>query len=895
MKQAALLVLLAFPAAAQDVYRTVTLDEVTWTGEDKPRFARSLIAREVRGWPQPQVRTKEAEAWLGLPFVSAWGDAALRVGDLEVSVKGEPGETVRCEFWLRGPKQDLVRYPFEVTLEEASDDGSDDGMGDFLENRYLAYSWRHALDLPGAAWFRHQKERTAAELEDLGREVPEFKANDLRDVRGKKHDIDRTFDLFSGGRALAENLALDEVIEGGGDEVGTIRVTDLEGITVPEIEWEELLVDPKRSLDPLAAFVPADQHAIYFPSFPSLVRVLDELRAEGAVVLELMDGSSEDAGTQARYEKQLCLPLDQVARVLAGTLVKRVAVTGGDPYFRTGTDVAVLFESPNPDALLDAIHLRQFKAVEGIEGAQVVSGQLASLAYSGVHTPDRAICSYAARLGDVVVVANSMASLARLEEVHSGQAEAMSVLPEYHWFRERYRRGEREDAFVMVTDAAIRRWASPQWRIANSRRVRAAAWMADRQAARIHDRSLGRVDHVDLPVRSQTYGTPAFLTPIAELEVDYVNEKEAEGYRRFRGRYMALWREVFDPAGLRIIVEEDTLDLDLTVRPLAIRSNYRELIELTEGATLAPTAGDAHEGTALHFAMALGRESDLFEDIEDFLTDGVFKDAADPLAWLGNDVSIWIENDAEFWQEAMGAEDPQDFLQYNLYRLPIAMRLPSNNPLRLAAFLTGLRSFVEGSAPGLVDFERRNHNDRGYIAIVPEGLEDWVQQPLAVYYASLSDAWVMSFREDVIHKAMDRHAAKQTSDREWIGESASLRLSEGFPQMIGALWGESWRKQRRLLSWRAQPILDEWRSRFPDIDPVEFHAAEFGVRLRGPSGGTYVLDEEWNTTTCTAFGHPGNPLPGPLVPPAIESLSEVELGVAFEEGDGLRARVRLKR
>ena len=58
--------------------------------------------------------------------------------------------------------------------------------------------------------------------------------------------------------------------------------------------------------------------------------------------------------------------------------------------------------------------------------------------------------------------------------------------PEYRFFRTRYPRGaDGETALLILTDATIRRWCGPRWRIASSRRVRTAAALAEMQAANL--------------------------------------------------------------------------------------------------------------------------------------------------------------------------------------------------------------------------------------------------------------------------------------------------------------------------------------------------------------------------------------------------------------------------
>ena len=84
----------------------------------------------------------------------------------------------------------------------------------------------------------------------------------------------------------------------------------------------------------------------------------DQAEIQGTPILHLAEPRSEDARTAERYQKQLCLSLSGLGRLLGPKVVKSVALTGSDPYFRTGTDVAVLFETEKP-AMLEKLLLAQ--------------------------------------------------------------------------------------------------------------------------------------------------------------------------------------------------------------------------------------------------------------------------------------------------------------------------------------------------------------------------------------------------------------------------------------------------------------------------------------------------------------------------------------------------------
>ena len=160
------------------------------------------------------------------------------------------------------------------------------------------------------------------------------------------------YDLFSGGRAISESLQLDRLIREPSQSVQpTVDIKTLEGITTAAIDWKPLLKGADPKLDPLSQFIPADQHALFFPSFAAAIKLSDQARANDALLSRLAQPRSEDADVVGRYERQLGIGLNTVGRLIGPAAIKSIALTGSDPYYSTGTDVAVLFETDHPDVL----------------------------------------------------------------------------------------------------------------------------------------------------------------------------------------------------------------------------------------------------------------------------------------------------------------------------------------------------------------------------------------------------------------------------------------------------------------------------------------------------------------------------------------------------------------
>lgn len=783
--------------------------------------------------------------------------------------------------------------------------------------------------IPGGGWFRRQADEARRILET------EYNVDPAQRPRPFNiPELDTTYDLFTGGRAVSENLQLHRDITAAqprpGDEQvppeELVPVSSITGVTVRAMDFKTRLGESDPALDPLASAIPADQHAVFFPSFEALTAVADETSEDGLPLFRGLGARSEDARLIARYEHQLGLSTRGLARLLGPVAVKSIAITGSDSYFPTGTDVAVLMESANPKGLHDMlapIVIAMRVAPGGVIGAGDVDG----IAYSSIVTPDRAVSSYLAMVGETVVVTNSLHQLKRLAAVKAGAAPSLASLDEYRYFRLRYPRGdEGESAFAVLSDAAIRRWCGPEWRIGASRRLRAAAVLSDITAAHMGElvkgveaphpvpsevpmRTIGQTSLTPAGARSSVYNTLAFLTPIAELGITEVTKDEAAAYERWRDTYQRNWRWAFDPIAIRLGVREDRLSADVTVMPLIFATQYATWMTFSQGAAIGAGSGDPH-GALAHAVAAVNPESPSLKQATGFammMAPGI---EVDPLGWLGQTVSLYADPDP-FWGEMLA--DDEQWFEDNIFRLPIALRAEVKSPLKLTAFLASARAFIEQTSPGNLAWENRTHNGQAYVRVglseqaradAPEEAADG-----AVYYAPMPRAITLSLSEDVLKRAIEREQARRDAagddadaqppasvpePRPWLGESLALQFTREGLNLIEGPGGETLRFQMQKQCWNNLPILNEWRRLFPDKDPAKVHQQVWGVSLVCPASGTYAWNEPFRTMESTSLGHPGEPRPGPQGLGPLESITFGNLGVTFET-DGLRGRAEIDR
>ena len=875
-------------------------------------------------------------AWGGNTWQYASPVAASPSLVFSVHLRAPQGQEVKGRLVLADSNasgMNIVRFVVPAKLAKP------EAKASFLSARVAHYYHLLDRDIPGGAWFRHQARLTSGEMVRSWVQVPRFPREGFLD----------SYDLFTGGRAISENLQLDRVLPQRPGNETPVKVASLQGITIKEIDWKPLVKEARPALDPLASKIPFDQHAVFFPSFQAAAAMSDEASKHDTPVLRLAQPRAEDAGVVERYQRQLGLSLNTLARMLGPTMVTSAALTGSDPSFPLGTDMAVLLETPEPAMLARLLTTRVALAAADIKGAKPASGTIGGVAYHGFVSPDRKISSYIAQLDGAVVVTNSTYQLQRLAAIRGGKAMSLALLPEYKFFRMRYPRGEAdESALIFLSDATIRRWCGARWRIADARRTRARAVLAELQASQAEALARHKVEpgpiHTDLPILgggqlrltpdgvvSSVYGTLDFMTPVGEMAMDEVTKDEADAYAQWRDGYQRNWTWSFDPIGLRISLGKKKLATDLTIMPLILNSEYNNFFEISRGAKFEPAAGDPHKSLA-QLIVALNHESHMFHAAEGFASmtfAGLTKENLS-LGWVGSSISLYADDDP-FWNDLAKVDEEKinDFMTKNVGRLPVGLRVDSTSPLQLALFLSAVRAYVEQTGPGLTRWESLKYKDQGYVRVSAvkgqRGVSPEVEN-MAVYYTTVGGALTVTFSERVLQHAIDRSLdgerraggvslrAEAASHPEanasgspthgspthgspthgWLGSNVALHVDHALLEVANALGRRQYEDRMQVQSWNNLPVLNEWKRLFPDRDPVAVHRELWGVTLVCPGGGKYVWNAKYGTMESTVYGHPGQPKAGPPAPPVLSSFTAGDFGLTLEN-DGLRARVELQR
>jgi hypothetical protein len=607
--------------------------------------------------------------------------------------------------------------------------------------------------------------------------------------------------------------------------------------------------------------------------------------------------------------------------------IRSVALTGGDDDYDLGTDVVILFEVRDPKTFEDRLVRQVVLNAGNDKGVKSDRGEISGMAYRSWRNDDRTVSSYVAAIGGAVVVTNSLAALRNIVEVFQKKRRSLADLDEYRFFRRRYAPGEAgETAFLIQSAATLRRINGPRWIIARSRRIRDLAVLSDLQAEHLKELATGAAESVvlrpELPlstsgevevagaaVRNASVGSPRFMTPVIELEIDRVTRSEADAYERWQAKHKGHAGDGLDSIACRLRADDGGLAVDASLRARVDPGKASEYLDIFKGVKLGPASGDPH-GAVLHAALAFNPQAKplrrLFAAVRGFVPQFTF----DPFEWIGPSIAFYAD-ESPLWDEFanFGSDaEREQFAMQNAWRLPVAVNIEVASALKATAFLAALRTFVEQETPGVTTWETVTYGEHSYVKIGLKNnpqLAPEIAAKAAVYYVLTAESLTVSLNEETITSVLDRLADREAKAAKsqnqanagtgtWLGETFNLDLrAVPFRELI-SLVNREHGKDAAKLSWGNLPILNEWKRLFPNEDPVALHKRLWGVELVCPGGGKYVWNAKRHTMESTVYGHPGEPKEAGVTPPQIRGIRGFAFGLTLEN-QGLRVRAELER
>ena len=405
-----------------------------------------------------------------------------------------------------------------------------------------------------------------------------------------------------------------------------------EAVAVAELE----VPDPPDDvlIEPLATRVPAECLYVRFGSFSNFLWFQDTLsqwRGDLGNLIALKGLSYE---VKRRMEQSLVLEISALARLLGDALVADVAIVGTDVFFQEGGSFGLLFHARNNLLLAGQFtRRRQERLQEG--GVTEEKVTIAGREVSFLSSPDRPfggafscptdgrVRSYYATDGNFHFITRSETLVKRFFETGSGKG-ALGTSKEFRYARSAMPLDRNDTVFVYLSDAFLRGFVGPQFRVETARRIASMADVELVELALLASAAEGKPgDTIEQliaggflppgfgarPDGSRTVleggevfdslrGRRGWFVPVPDVKVEHVTPSEANAYRQFSQLYRSNW-ERLDPISIgfkrhALEHDRDRVVIDARVSPFT-NGNYQRLRERLgppDSRRLAPLPGD---------------------------------------------------------------------------------------------------------------------------------------------------------------------------------------------------------------------------------------------------------------------------------------------------------------
>jgi hypothetical protein len=703
---------------------------------------------------------------------------------------------------------------------------TDDLEGRWALSQGAAFAVQERLS-PGAGFYAFAREATARKYK-----VPSLSLFE----GGRGPDPDqlnrRLFELTTGADAIAESMALRRMRERNFRDKGEriIEISKLQGIDIAEHPWEKMMAGKKPAPEPLARLVPHDNYYLHFKSIVKFLDIGDLMDQWGTTLTRAFEVNSRDYHLKDRLEEQLCLGSTGLARIFGPAVIKGVAITGSDPYIREGSDVTVIFHLANKKAFQRAVEVFIDKARKKWGGnlaeAVLPLGELSGITVEEFKTPRREVSLYRAFVDDFAIYGNSQVGMRRVLEAYRGKRKALADSLDFQYMRTAFRMDDpKEDGFLFLSDPFLRNLVGPALRLKERRRLEGltSLYMATHAALFLawetgklpehHNALLAQAglkaeelfspdgpaifwDAEQKQAFSGVYNTLQFATPLIELPIDKVTEQEERDYNAFRSDYLGLWRQYFDPVGLRVSISKKQARVELYILPLVKSSAYNDLQRRTGGGTipLDPTRFGAK--TVAQLVAHISPQAPERGDVAQLLR--LFGRDLPGLNWLGDWVMVRLDDSdvyaklaeltirRELETEINGDHWGEEFNLF--FQVPLTVGVQVKNRLVFSAFLTAVRAAVMDTLPDGIDWEPMKPAYKGVTLVrirakggLPGELVGKDGTAPAIYYALVEDGWYASLSEaslkELIDRAVERKEGKAAPTKEAVPVNVSLYVS----------------------------------------------------------------------------------------------------------------------
>lgn len=228
------------------------------------------------------------------------------------------------------------------------------------------------------------------------------------------------------------------------------------------------------AVEPLAERVPAECFYIRYGSFNNFLWFRDLSAEHGGDITRMLTLRGIDHNGMLRIEDQLAMKMNQMARMLGGTVIEDQAVIGRDLFFIDGASIGVVIKSANMMLLQTATNADRAKIANSDPEVTLKNIKISGHDVSLLSTADHRIRSFMAVDGQYMLVANSRSIVERFLEVGES-GESLAATPSFRLARELMPLERDDTIFAYFSPQMLQGLVSPEYLIELRRRLYAKA------------------------------------------------------------------------------------------------------------------------------------------------------------------------------------------------------------------------------------------------------------------------------------------------------------------------------------------------------------------------------------------------------------------------------------
>ncbi len=734
----------------------------------------------------------------------------------------------------------------------------------------------------------------------------------------QRNDFDKAPDLYSmttGALAIQESLQLEEMT--GRREIPLehdVSISSLEGPKTKSHPFEEMLKGRTPKTFPAAALVPNDNYYCHFTSISKEIEASDMLKQWGSNLLRAITVTARDSDLPSRYTDQLCIDISALTRLFGDSVIGEIAITGGDPFLREGSDLALIIEV-KVRAVFDLMMKGYIDKTLKLNHDSVISeSEYEKIKIQSVKTADCRISSHSAYLGNYKVYSNSMDTLKLIIDTHSKKRKSMADNLDFKYMRTIFpATSESEDGFIYASDPFIRKLLSARWKIESQRRIICQTHLRSISNAATMFRSEMRkppsmqslIDANYLNSESTicpdkgkysldesgrafctVHNCLGYCTPVSSVAFDNAAKVEAEDYENFVRRYNNYWSRFFDPIGIRFKLG-DRIEVETCILPLIENSIYNRLREIVGGSPVHLNSRLITDGTVASVSGKLNLESNILSGlnrmridtlptlprIEDFIGNNV------SLHFYDSDVLFtFSESGLSMFGSFMGLEEQIMMgLIASSVNLPLYGVVDIKNEESARIFIRDILSVMERKYALREDEFSSPFTIESYSSGQYKGhtIDTLTLRLLIIkfrlHYTIASGRLIVSTKRYVLEKAMDSLEQPQPSDVGNVQFTVKPKAVDKLMPMLRIGWQERMREACLMNIEPVRVLIECHNATEQTLNEVSKKIE--GVTLRCPCGGKYRYDVERSIVYCTVHGNKYFPSQPPQVSADDEFLS----------------------